>query len=55
MQSHTARLAFSAWTDRQIDAFTQSFAALKQSLETGTAIQAAFVCFRLDENVNKLR
>ena len=45
----------SAWTDRQINNFTQSFSALKQSLETGTSIQAAVVCFRLDENVNKLR
>ncbi|KAF8555069.1 hypothetical protein OG21DRAFT_1439273 [Imleria badia] len=48
------RLAFSAWTDRQINGFMQSFTALKQSLETGTSIQAALVCFRLDENVNKL-
>jgi hypothetical protein len=55
MQYYTERLAFSAWTDRQINDFTQSFTALKQSLETGTSIQAALVCFRIDENVNKLR
>ncbi|KAG6380569.1 hypothetical protein JVT61DRAFT_4932 [Boletus reticuloceps] len=48
------RVLFSAWTDRQINGFMQSFASLKQSLETGTSIQAALVCFRLDENVNKL-
>lgn len=51
----TERLVSSAWTDRQINAFMQSFTALKQSLETGTSIQTALVCFRLDENVSKLR
>ncbi|KAG9311726.1 hypothetical protein JVU11DRAFT_7966 [Chiua virens] len=48
------RLAFSAWTDRQTNGFIQSFTSLKQSLETGTAIQAALVSFRLDENVSIL-
>lgn len=54
-QYFTERLVSSAWTDRQINAFMQSFTALKQSLETGTSIQTALVCFRLDENVSKLR
>ncbi|KAF9225142.1 hypothetical protein BS17DRAFT_580275 [Gyrodon lividus] len=48
------RLLFSAWMDRQINQFTQSFTALKQSLETGISIQTALVSFRVDETVNKL-
>lgn len=54
MHHRTERLVHSAWTDRQINGFLQSFTALKQALETGTSIQTALVCFRLDENVNKL-
>ncbi|KAN0073111.1 hypothetical protein V8E55_012251 [Tylopilus felleus] len=48
------KVVSSAWANRQIDGFMQSFTALKQSLETGSSIQTALVCFRLDENVNKL-
>ncbi|KAH7886378.1 hypothetical protein F5I97DRAFT_1270746 [Phlebopus sp. FC_14] len=48
------RLMHSAWMDRQINFFTQSFTLLRQSLDSGVSMQTTFVCFRIDESVKQL-
>ncbi|KAI6012810.1 hypothetical protein F5J12DRAFT_820855 [Pisolithus orientalis] len=48
------RLVSTAWVDRRINDFTDSFTSLKRALESGVAVQTTIVSFRIDETIKRI-